>query len=169
MPQTTVWRALKSLNLHSYCMATVQQLKPYDLNVRRQFCFDELEHITRNSNYSINLIFSDETHFHLNSGINRYNCRIWSVENPRWFEKHPLHSSRVTVWEAISYDKVYGPYFFEGTVTGKSYLDLLQTQILPEIVSKHSSDEFIFIQNMTLLHFSKLVREWLGTILMIAE
>uniref|UniRef100_A0A0K0DZX4 DDE_3 domain-containing protein n=1 Tax=Strongyloides stercoralis TaxID=6248 RepID=A0A0K0DZX4_STRER len=162
-PITTVWRALKANNLKSYKMMSVQQLLPVDHQKRRQFFLDELERITKDSRHLERIIFSDEAHFHLNGGINRHNCRMWSVDNPLWFEERSLHSLRVTVWGAISSSKIYGSYFFEGNESGQSYLDLLKSQVLQDIVKKHSPGEFIFMQDGAPPHYSKKMREWLDS------
>jgi hypothetical protein len=39
----------------------------------------------------------------------------------------------VNVWCGLSSRGLIGPFFFEGTVTGQVYLDMLQTSIFPAI------------------------------------
>lgn len=75
---------------------------------------------------------SDEAHFNMNGFINKQNCRIWALENPRVIHEYPLHPCWVTVWCGILYGGVIGPYFFEEvagnslTVTDESYRDMMQ-------------------------------------------
>jgi hypothetical protein len=72
-------------------------------------------------------VFSDEATFHLSGKVNRHNLRIWGMENPHATIEHELDSPKVNVFCAISRTKVYGPFFFmEKTVSGHSYLDMLQ-------------------------------------------
>lgn len=47
--------------------------------------------------FSMQSLFSDETHFWLNSYANKQNCRICSEENPKAFVKTLLHLLKVTV------------------------------------------------------------------------
>ncbi|PNF14729.1 hypothetical protein B7P43_G08933 [Cryptotermes secundus] len=73
------------------------------------------------------LIFSDEATFHLSGTVNRHNVRIWGTEQPHETVEHERDSPNVNVFSAVSQDKVYGPFFFEGNiVTGQTYPDMLQ-------------------------------------------
>uniref|UniRef100_A0AAF5DJ01 Tc1-like transposase DDE domain-containing protein n=1 Tax=Strongyloides stercoralis TaxID=6248 RepID=A0AAF5DJ01_STRER len=88
---------------------------------------------------------------------------MWSLDNPRWFEKRPLHSPQVTVWRTISSSKVYGTYFFEGNVSGQSCLDLLKSQVFQNVVKKLSLGKFVFIQDGAPPYYPKKVREWFNS------
>ena len=44
----------------------------------------------------------DEAHFHLTGYVNKQNCRYWADSNPKEVHERPLHSSKVTVWCAVS-------------------------------------------------------------------
>ena len=71
------------------------------------------------------LIATDEAYFYLTESINKQNNRMWLNERPEdWIEK-PLHVANVLVWCAISWRKIYGPYFFVETVNQHKYLDML--------------------------------------------
>lgn len=59
------------------------------------------------------IVMSDGVRFHLNGTVNQQNCRYWAEENPRELHETSLHSTRVTVWCAISRKRVIGPFFFE--------------------------------------------------------
>ncbi|RZC39872.1 hypothetical protein BDFB_015338, partial [Asbolus verrucosus] len=39
--------------------------------------------------------------------------RMWSTENPHYFEETPLHPQKIGVWFAISRRRLIGPIFFE--------------------------------------------------------
>ena len=71
--------------------------------------------------------FSDEATFHVSGAVNRRSVRIWESENPHAYVEHQRDSPDVNVFCAISSQIVYGPFFFtEETVTGMTYLDILQ-------------------------------------------
>ena len=57
--------------------------------------------------------------------INKQNFRFWGSENPHVALSKPLHLLKVTVWAAVSSKGIYW-WFPEGTVTGKSYQQLLE-------------------------------------------
>ena len=43
------------------------------------------------------IIMSDEAHFHLNGTVNKKNLRSWTPENPLNIHERPLHSARDSV------------------------------------------------------------------------
>lgn len=75
------------------------------------------------------VLFSDETHFHLSGYVNKQNCRYWAAENSKLKHQRPLQSLKVTVWAAMSSQRIVGPYFFENengqSVTVNTLLYLL--------------------------------------------
>ena len=107
-------------------------------------------------------MFSDEAIFHLSGKVNKATCRIWSTDNPTWITEAPLQSDKVVVWVALSKDGLIGPYFFpDKTVTGASYLSMLNDFFLPRIVDKPNLEEIHFMQDGAPPHFAKQVRAWL--------
>lgn len=48
--------------------------------------------------FSNEIIFRHEAHFHQDGANNRQNFRIWSSENPREIVEKHMHTERVTVW-----------------------------------------------------------------------
>jgi hypothetical protein len=99
--------------------------------------------------------FSDEATFHVSGAVNCYNVRIWVFENPHAYVEHQRDSPNVNVFCAISSQKVYGPFFFaEETVTGMTYLDMLQNIL-----------KFIFQQDGSPAHFHCEVHLYLNTVL----
>jgi hypothetical protein len=92
------------------------------------------------------LIFSDEATFHLSGEVNRHNVRLWGTANPRALVALERDSPKVNVFCAMSETKLYGPFFFcEKTVTGTSYLDMLQLWLLPQLAA--DSGDFVFQQD----------------------
>ncbi|PNF40782.1 hypothetical protein B7P43_G16927 [Cryptotermes secundus] len=106
IPQSTVWRVLTvRLHLKPYRRQLVQALTNDDKRKRMKFCDSMLE------------MMEDET----------FISRLIFIE-------HERDSPKVNVFCAVSQDKVYGPFFFEGnTVTGQTYLDMLQNWLFTSL------------------------------------
>ena len=78
--------------------------------------------------------FSDEATFHVSGALNCRNVRIWGSEDPHAYVEHQRDSPKVSVFCAISSQIVYSPFFFaEETVTGMTYLDMLQLWLMPQL------------------------------------
>jgi len=56
---------------------------------------------------------------------------------------------------------VIGPYFFENSVTGVSYLNLLEEYVYPEILNHPGFNEAIWQQDGAPGHYATIVRNWL--------
>ena len=127
----------------------MQQLHPPDKLQRKTFT-ERFNNMCREEEYFLqHLITSDEAHFHLSGYVNKQNCRFWGCENPQIVHEGPLHSERVTVWCAVTYSCVIGPYFFEDengaavTVTAERYNHMLNTFFLPELKRLNLKDMWI--------------------------
>jgi hypothetical protein len=84
--------------------------------------------------------FSDKVTFHVSDVVSRRNVSIWGSEYPHAYVEDQHDSTKVNVFCAVSSQKVYGPFFFaEETVTGMTYLDMLQ--LMPQLQNKPT---FIF-------------------------
>lgn len=59
------------------------------------------------------IIMSDETHFSLNGGANKHNCRVYATSTPQLIVKQPFYDQNITFWCGICTDMIIGPYFFE--------------------------------------------------------
>ncbi|PNF16254.1 hypothetical protein B7P43_G11654 [Cryptotermes secundus] len=133
IPQSTVWRVLTvRLHLKPYRLQLVQALTNDDKMKRTEFCNSMLE------------MKEDET----------FISRLIFTEHERDFPK-------VNVFCAVSQDKVYGPFFFEGnTVTGQTYLDMLQNWFFTS--PQADSHDFIFQQDGAPPHWHLMVRDFLN-------
>lgn len=76
-------------------------------------------------------MWSDEVIFRLNGHINHYNSIYWATENPSVTWEQTMQAEGLTVWACIWLEGVIGPYFFDGTVTGQSYLAMLNDYFYP--------------------------------------
>ena len=92
---------------------------------------------------------SDAPHFHLFGVVNKQNFRYLSATNPIELHERPIHSSKVTVWCAISSFGIIGPYFFEDereravNVTGPRYVHMLENFLGP-VLGRHPVTEEAF-------------------------
>ncbi|XP_033610354.1 uncharacterized protein LOC117282915 [Cryptotermes secundus] len=107
------------------------------------------------------VIFSDEATFHLTGKVNRHNARIWGLQNACVTLEHVRDSPKVNVFCAIILMKVYGPFFFdENTVTGVTYLRILQNWLVPQM--NEASGDYIFQQDGAPSHWHLNVRRFLN-------
>jgi len=89
--------------------------------------------IPQNQEIVNKLMMTNKAHFHLSGFVNKQNFCYWSSTNTTELHDKPLHSSKVTVWCAISPFGIIGPYFFEDerekavTVTGPHYVHTQRT------------------------------------------
>lgn len=126
----------KELKFHPYKMLIVQKLKATDFAAREDFAYRM--QVILGSNENLKLLMSDEAHFHLNGTVNKQNLRYWAAEDPHLIYQRPLHSPKVTVWCAIGFFGIIGPYFFEEngttvTVNSARYIRMIETFLEPEL------------------------------------
>ena len=107
------------------------------------------------------VVWSDEAQFKLNGTVSRHNCVCWAPENPHVHVEKEVSLPGLNVWCGLSLKVLIGPFFFEGTVTGHVYLDMLRTSILPAIRTLFRNDRFYFQQDGAPLHFHRDVRAYL--------
>jgi hypothetical protein len=88
------------------------------------------------------LIFSNEATFPTNGKVSRLNCQIWGTQKPQEITEYERDSPKVNVSCTPSCQKLYGSFFSaKGTVTGQSYLDMLQLWLMPQM-QEDSNDSF---------------------------
>jgi hypothetical protein len=120
----------------------LQALKNSDLELRASFCANLLR-LKEEDGFPEKLVFSDEETFHISEKVNRHNVKIWGTEIPHAIFEHQRDSPKPNVFCAISHQKIYGLFFFaKATVTGATYLDMLEQWLLPHL--EKDSVDFIF-------------------------
>lgn len=161
---STVYRALRfDLSLFPYSLSIMQHLKETDINSRLDFARWMID----NEDVIEKIWFSDESHFYLNTAVNKQNCRVWGKEKPNFYIEKPLHDEKVTVWAAMSSVGVIGPFFFESdgdvkTINSDRYLSLLKTKFLPALRRKDIGINTIwFQQDGATPHTAGKVLDWL--------
>jgi len=101
--------------------------------------------------------------FHVSGALDCCNVRIWGSENPHAYVEHQRDSPKFNVFCAISSQKAYGSFFFaEETVTGMTYLDMLQLRLMPKL---QNIPMFIFQQDRSPAQFHCKVCWYLNTVL----
>jgi hypothetical protein len=127
IPKTTIQNMLhKRLRLLAYKIQLRHEIKEADRLKHVGFSVTMLNAIDDES-YLNRIFFSDEATLHINGCVNRHNCRIWESQQPNEVFQFVRGSPKVNVWCGLTYDRVVGPFMFvENTITGDSYLDMLE-------------------------------------------
>lgn len=162
LPRESVRRILHfDLHFHPYKLQIVQELKDNDYQLRLNLCHKFMELMNQDNEFLDGLWMSDEAHFHLTGYVNKQNYRYWADNNPKELHERPLHSSKVTVWCAISSHGIIGPYFFENedgiatTVTSERYVEMLQSFVAPALDNFPQLHEAWFQQDGATSHTAR--------------
>ena len=158
VPRSTVHDIVhKHLRLRAYELQLLHHSKPDDHRKRTDFAFEMLSRIVENNNYLDLVLFSDESTFHVCGKVNRHNCCIWCSQNPHQVIEYERDTPKLNVSLGLHNHGVIGPFFFmESTVTGHSYLDMLENFAVPQI-----PPGFIFQQDGAPPHFHRDVTTFL--------
>lgn len=160
--RSTLQRIMKELGLKVYRPRLLQALTEDDPDRRLQFAEWYVIQCEAFQNFFKTILWSDEAQFKLNGRINRHNCVYWSTENPHITIQEELNVPGVTVWLGVCAFGIVGPYFFDNTVTGVAYLDLLM-----ELREELTNNPVFAGQRLTLqqdgapAHYAVIVREFL--------
>ncbi|GFT11948.1 uncharacterized protein NPIL_602731 [Nephila pilipes] len=94
-----------------------------------------------------------------------HNCTYWGPENPHVMVDHHVNLPGITVWCGLSSRELIRPFFFDATVTGPVYLNLLQQSVIPSIREDFEQENFYFQQDGAPPHYHRDVRSFLDGIL----
>jgi hypothetical protein len=147
----------EDLKLKPYKLPHYHELKPGDPTKRLNFSlwFRSLPQGT-----AMRLICSDEAYFCLTEPVNKQNNRLWLSTRPTEGIEQPLYDQKVLVWCAMSSKRIYGPYFFEGTVNQHSYHRMLIDFFWPKVV-REDYKKYYFQQDGASSHTAKKVQNYL--------
>lgn len=153
----------QDLKLKPYKLHMSQQLNINDQTRRVEFCLAIKNMVERNELDIKSIIFSDESHIHLNKFMNKQNCRMWSRNKPIVVFEKPLHSLKVTVWCGMSGNRLYGPFFFEDAQTGNActITKEIYTEMLETVMNVDIAPDIWFQQDGATAHTSLIARNWL--------
>ena len=167
--KSSVQRILtKDMGKHFYHPLTVQELKDPDHPKRLEFCNWFVNTCQQDSDYINRVLWTDEAVFKTNGRVNRRNCGYWSDVNLHTIQQKPLNVPGIAVWAGISPSGIVGPYFFEETITGASYEEMLTT--IFEDLDVYARPDLIWQQDGAPAHFALDVRavlndrfpQWIG-------
>jgi hypothetical protein len=82
----------------------------------------------------------------LDGAINRHNCTYWALDNPHVTEQRHVNLPGITVWCGLTSEGLLGPFLFDDTLTGATYLNLLQEAIMPGIRAQFGNDVRFYLQ-----------------------
>jgi transposase len=151
-------RSTTELGFRPYRPTTVVELSDDDLDRREEFCSTFLIKLEQEPHLLDKIIWSDESLFRMNGVVNCHNCCYWAPSNPCVQVSIPEESSGVMVWCGLTSSGIIGPYFFDESVTGESYLAMLKEFLWPKIKYKR----MLFQQDGAPPHYSLAVRAWLN-------
>lgn len=96
----------------------------------------------------------------MNGTINRHNSTYLVVRNVH--RDRSMSLSSILAWCGLSARQVIGPFFFYENATGRSYLEMLQSQAMPAIQELYDDVDVIFQQDGAPLHYHRDVRSFLN-------
>lgn len=160
----TIHDLLKESGLGSYHRIPVQQLFPQDRLARVNFCHVMNNKVIEVPNIYDRIIWSDEAKIHSNYIGNQRNNTTWAYDNPKELQEKPLKSEGASVWVSFYSGGIIGHYFFDGTVNGERYLEMLRNYAIPKFqeVLGENWREYWFMQDGAPAHFQRDVREFLN-------
>ncbi|GBM03913.1 hypothetical protein AVEN_185408-1 [Araneus ventricosus] len=131
LSKSRVWTILNESGAHPYRPTPVKGLLLRDAKRRHTWCNFVVNNFEDHSIFLADIIWTYEACFSRNGMYNRQNVHTWSPENPR-YALEGRHQPRwsINVWCGIFNDRFIGPVFYEGTLTGQRYLELLQDVII---------------------------------------
>ncbi|GBN87454.1 hypothetical protein AVEN_149389-1 [Araneus ventricosus] len=122
LSKSRVRTILNESGAHPYRSTPVQGLLPRDADRRYMWCNFVMNNLEDHPTFLADKIWTDEACFSRNGMFNRQNVHTWSLENPRYIVKFLMRCG-------IFNDRLIGRVFYEGTLTGQRYLELLQDVI----------------------------------------
>ncbi len=154
----------KDLRLKPYTPRLVQRLSDGDAPQRAMFCALMDNQAEEDPGFLNKIVWSDEASFHISGVMNRHNAVYYSTDNPHVILQRRMKEPGVMVWGAMTVDGLVGPYFFDGSVTGASYLEMLSDFLLPRLQERDDFNQLWFQQDGAPAHFSIIVRDFLDQV-----
>jgi hypothetical protein len=139
----------------------VHELNEHDYYRRIEFCEIFLSHLGEEPDLVNHIIWSDEASFKLNGNVNRHNLVYWATQNTHVTWEHAMQAKGITVWAGIWSRGLRGPFYFEETVTGLSYLSMLNDYFYPIFRRLPNQQSIFLMQDGASPHYGLDVREWL--------
>jgi hypothetical protein len=134
---------VKGLKLKATRPHPLQMLTEDDFDPMVELSKWVLIHCEAEPDFPRRILWTDRASFKLNGRINRHNSVYCSESKLHEVE---LNVRGITVWAGIWSGGIVSPYFFYGTVTGESYLEMLREVVLLELENNlsYNSTEIIW-------------------------
>jgi len=110
------------------------------------------------------MVWTDESTFKFNGYVNRHNCVYYATENPHIVITQEVNAPGVIAWAEIWSGGLIGPFFVRDTVTGHSYLEKLDEEIVPAIEYWMNLEEIYYIYDGAPAHYDQSVQHFLDKI-----
>ena len=150
--KSSVHRILRAQDWKPYIPKLVRALNEDNPDRRLQFWEWFLHKCHEREDFQDSIVRSDEATFKFNGIINRHNCVYSANENPNNVEENIVNLPGVAVWCGLPSRGLIGPYIFEETVTGQTYLQMLE--IMRPRLNDLAENEKRFTSNKTELHLT---------------
>lgn len=135
------------LMLFAYKIQCFQPLSDSDFTRRLDFANLMIKMIKTKQIDPKLILFTDECHVDLEGRVNKQNYRHWGTEQPHLAFVRPLHPKRLTIWCAINYHGIIGPFFLTDTIDGQRYLMEILEKFLPIAHQKKMVENYWFQQD----------------------
>jgi len=162
-----VHKILKKNKMHAYKPEFVQHLRIGDSERRLQFLSWFSVQFEIDNLFYKNILWTDESKFTNNGVMNKQNNRFCDDTNPHWSRETNFQTVwGINVWCGLIGGILLGPYFYDGTLSGRRYLDFLVNQLplLLEDVSLATRENMYFQQDGAPAHNAIIVKNYLNEI-----
>lgn len=137
LPQTTVNRIIRlDLRLYPYKIHVRHELKPQDFGRRVAFCNWFLGQC-HNNRFLHNFVIGDEASFSMNGKVSTHTVRQYAPKGQQPSFNYDVNLSRekLNVWAGLCGNgAILGPFFFQRNITGRTYLDMINQDIIPALL-----------------------------------
>lgn len=164
LSQATVQRLISDSGLKGFRPVNVQALSEEDRVLRVAFALELLDKVQYYPDLFSHIVWTDEATFKLNGKVNTRNYVEYAYDNPHTMLEVPQKSPGINVWLGIHSAGLVGPFYFQGNITGQSYLKMLQEEIIPAILNQTDITTVIYQQDGAPPHWALLVRSYLNFI-----
>lgn len=160
--RSTLRHILTDMKLRPYHPRLIHALTEDDPDRRVEFSEQWLGKLQEDPDLCKHVVWTDEAKFHVSGSVNRHNCVYWRPTNPYVTVEHNHQSPGIMVWGGVTHSGLIGPFFFEGNVTGASYLELLENEVIPVLENREDFDILWWQQDGAPPHYALAVRERLN-------
>ena len=159
--RSKVRSVLKKHKMKSYKPRRCQAFNANDPPRRVEMAEWFLGNIRAQPTFLKSVLFSDESLFPLNGTKCRQHETHWADSNPHLKDDCRRQDvPKVMVWLGVHDERLVGPYFFDNTVNGQTYLEMLRTKMIPDLRASGNFPVW-FQQDGAPPHYLGAVRDFL--------